>query len=121
MKSMGKLDKAIAILKSELAQRNTANKNVKNLRYDEINEEVDSLKFLIDMLSKKLCVANDYIVETSDGSACLNFTTTAFNSKGALANLIANSSDFMNICNGERDLSITVKNLTNRHQNQTND
>ena len=50
----------------------------------------------------------NFKVETFDGGAYMTFFTTAENHKKALQNLQENSSDYKNIANENRDLTIKV-------------
>ena len=52
---------------------------------------------------------NGYHIETLDGTGSFNFFTEAKNSKTALRNMQAKSSDYKRIVKTDRDLTITVK------------
>ncbi len=52
-----------------------------------------------------------YRVKVFDEGCYLHFLTSAINSKEALVNLQNNSSDYKNIVNANRDITIEIKEL----------
>lgn len=65
--------------------------------------DIDNIKSIIIMKKKT------FIIITKDQGTTFNFLTEARDNKGALRNFINRSSDFKNIVNPERKLTITVR------------